>query len=395
MKILFGADMSFNYITEYPGDAYVKNAMAECVDKFKEADFSILNLENVLGNRDDYVPIPKDGPNLISTENFVNYIKELNPTVVGIANNHTGDFGAEAIFNTFDILDKNGYPYIGAGKNIDEAYKPFIMEKDGIKVGIIAVCENEFGGAKKNKAGSAVYNLTRVQRGIEALNEQGAKCVLYFHGGNERNPFPSPGKKELYRHFIDMGASAVVAMHTHCPQGYETYKGAPIIYSMGNFYFPRPTEMKAFYSPTAYCPTWNYGYLTELDFKDNQTTIKTMPYYFDRDRIKILDGDELKEFNKYFDYITSVIQDDEKLQQYFDAWSVKFGRTEAVNVYFDETLVPIDHPHVSTRLNDFSCEAHNEVWTNYFNVCYEKRIEEAAKLIEEIEMLQKLKLKEQ
>lgn len=394
MKILFGSDMSFNYIGEYPGDAEARLAMAECADKFKEADFSILNLENILGNREDYVPIHKDGPNLISTEDFVSYIKELNPTVVGIANNHTGDFGAEAIFNTFDILDKNGYPYIGAGANIEEAYKPYIMEKDGIKVGIIAVCENEFGGAKKAAAGSAVYNLTRVQREIDALVEQGIKSVVYFHGGNERNPFPSPGKKELYRHFVDMGASAVVAMHTHCPQGYETYKGAPIIYSMGNLYFPRPTVMKEFYEPTAYCPTWNYGYLTELDFKDNEITIKTMPYCFESGSIRLLKDDELAEFNKYFDYITAVIQDDDKLEKFFDAWCIKYCREEDANVHFDESLIPQMHENVTKRLNDLACEAINEVWRNYFVVCYENRIEEAAGLIEEIELLQKLQLKE-
>ena len=41
------------------------------------------------------------------------------------------------------------------------------------------------------------------------------------------------GKTELYRHFIDIGAAAVIAMHTHCPQGYEIYNGAPIVYSKG------------------------------------------------------------------------------------------------------------------------------------------------------------------
>lgn len=171
MKILFASDMSFNYMSEYPGDAAVKAAMAECAEEFSKADFSIVNLENVLGNREDYEPIHKCGPNLISTDEFVNYIKELNPSVVGIANNHTGDFGEGAIFHTFEVLNENGYPYIGAGANIREAYKPFIMEKDGIKVGIIAVCENEFGGAKENKAGSAGFNLTRLQKEMDALRQ--------------------------------------------------------------------------------------------------------------------------------------------------------------------------------------------------------------------------------
>ena len=394
MKILFGADMSFHFMGEYPGDDVAKKAMAEVTPIFKEADFSILNLENVLGDIEDYKPILKCGPNLISTENYFNYIKELNPTVVGMANNHTGDFGEEAIFNTFKVLDENGYPYIGAGANIEEAYKPYIVEKDGVKIGIIAVCENEFGGAKKDKAGSGVYSLTRLQRGIDALVADGIKPVIYFHGGNEEYPFPSPGKKELYRHFIDMGAGAVVAMHTHCPQGYETYKGAPIIYSMGNLYFPCTSQMKETYSPR-YIITWHHGYLTELDFGGDEIKIKTIPYRYDKNGITLLKGEELEHFNKYLEYITSVIQDDDKLEKYFDAWCIKYCHEESdPNVYFDESLIPIDHPNVPLRRNKYTCEAHNELWENYFVVCYEKRLDESVHLIEEIERLQQIKLKD-
>ena len=68
--------------------------------------------------------------------------------------------------------------------------------------------------------------------------------------------FPSPAKTELYRHFVDLGARAVIAMHTHCPQGYEIYNGCPIIYSMGNFFFPLTRNRIS---------TWDIGYMTMLD----------------------------------------------------------------------------------------------------------------------------------
>ncbi len=42
---------------------------------------------------------------------------------------------------------------------------------------------------------------------------------------------------ELGRVFIDAGADVIIGGHTHCLQGFDYYKGKPIIYSLGNFWF--------------------------------------------------------------------------------------------------------------------------------------------------------------
>ena len=36
---------------------------------------------------------------------------------------------------------------------------------------------------------------------------------------------------------IDAGADAVIGDHTHCLQGIDFYKGKPIVYSLGNYWF--------------------------------------------------------------------------------------------------------------------------------------------------------------
>lgn len=385
MKFLFASDMSFYYIPVYPGDSAAEIVVSEVAEHFAQADFSIVNLETTLGIRENYAPIFKCGPNLMSSADFLHYINPLKPSVLGLANNHIGDFGEAAVYNTLDVLTQNGYAAIGAGSNIDEAYKPFIAEKDGVKVGIIAVCENEFGGAKKDKAGSAVYQLTKLQRAIDSLKAQNCKAVIYFHGGNEYNPFPSPEKKELYRHFVDMGASAVVAMHTHCPQGYETYKNCPIIYSMGNFFFPHDSVGSA-----QRLPTWYYGYLTEIDFRVDGTDLKIIPYTFDTNRIMLLKGEDLARFSRYLEYISDVIQDDGKLEAFFDAWCVMRGRNGNPTITFREDMIEEKNPNVAIARNKFTCEAHNEVWKNYYVICYEQRLQESVGLIEDIKKLQNL-----
>lgn len=384
MRILFASDISFNYFPKYVGDEKAVSAFSEVAEEFRKVDFSMVNLENILGNLDDCEPIEKSGPNLIAEDSFIKYIDTLNPSAVGLANNHTLDYGEKAMFHTMDMLCARGYQICGAGKNIDEAYLPVVFQKDGVKVYVIAVCENEFGIAKKNLSGTAGYNLTRVKNAIKSAILEGAKPIIYFHGGNEKNPFPSPGKKELYRHFIDMGASAVIAMHTHCPQGYEMYEGAPIIYSMSNFYFPKPSTF-------VLTPSWSIGYMTKLDITKDGTSFEIIPYKFDMEGIYLLKSAEKESFMKYIDELCAPIGDDDKLQEYFDAWCTMcgIGGYSKALVFKDEMISGVSCANLK---NILSCEAHNELMLNSMKILFEKRYEEAKKYVPYIEKLQNIKL---
>ena len=73
-----------------------------------------MNLENIFGNRENGTPILKSGPNLVSDECYVEYLNALNPDVVGLANNHSGDFGIGVLSETIDILKKNGLRPVSA-----------------------------------------------------------------------------------------------------------------------------------------------------------------------------------------------------------------------------------------------------------------------------------------
>ena len=77
MKIAFAGDMCFNYFDKnniFFGKESIKTAMSEAADLFSNADFSMVNLENIFGVREDKVPIVKTGPNLISNEKYIEYI---------------------------------------------------------------------------------------------------------------------------------------------------------------------------------------------------------------------------------------------------------------------------------------------------------------------------------
>ena len=342
----------------------------------------MLNLENIFGIREENEPIIKAGPNLISEDRFINYINALSPTAIGLANNHTKDFGEPAMLHTLELLRGEGYTCIGAGKNIDEAYLPAEFSKDGISVSVIAVCENEFGIADREVSGTAGYNITRVTKAIFSAKEKGSLPIIYFHGGNEINPFPSPGKIDLYRHFIDIGAVAVIAMHTHCPQGYEIYDGKPIVYSMGNFFFPaNRSQLKS----------WNYGYMAMVDFTKDGTSLEIFPYKFDYEGHYILEGEEKEHFLKYIEVLNKTFEDEEELQKWFDAWcTTQLHYANALTSYKEEILTSNVQSENTRAKNVFNCEAHNEVVRNILNMAYECRFEEAKERVPLIKKLQEI-----
>lgn len=73
---------------------------------------------------------------------------------------------------------------------------------------------------------------------IRSERRENDVVLVVVHGGNEYNPIPSPRMRKLYSAFARAGASAVVNIHTHCPQGIELVENVPIVYCPGNFFFP-------------------------------------------------------------------------------------------------------------------------------------------------------------
>lgn len=381
MKILFAGDMCVNRFEEIPSKEEMHSRLENIKTAFDNADFKMLNLECVLYDGDNK-PIVKSGPNLKGNPAFIECLDFLGIDVAGLANNHTGDYGDEAVIDTISLLKKHNIATIGAGENIDAAYRPYIFQKDGLKVAVIAVCENEFGVADKNRVGAAGFNLMRVAKEIKAAKEKADKVIFFFHGGNENNPFPSPLKTELYRHITDIGADAVIAMHTHCPQGYEIYNGKPIVYSMGNFYFPvKPEGIKADMNYS-----WYLGYLVELDITKENISFEIKPYRFGGldDPMELLDGAKKENFFKYLDEISSPIQDEEKIKHLFNIWCTIMGLSYAKYLNYSKDMEKDGAARCCHLKNDLACEAHNELVRNTLDMCYYDEIQKYIPLQDEI-----------
>lgn len=159
---------------------------------------------------------------------------------LAVSNNHAGDYGQAAFLETLDHLKAAGIASFGGGRNLTEAHTPLWIEKRGLRIAVLGY--NEFKprrfAAGPHWPGIAWSEDSHVVADIRAARAAGADVVIPFmHWGWEREPTPTERQRRLARLMIDAGADAVVGGHPHVTQGTETYRGKPVIYSLGNFVF--------------------------------------------------------------------------------------------------------------------------------------------------------------
>lgn len=199
------------------------------------ADIRIFNLEAPLTDKESQ--IEKNGPNLIVPTSAINGIKALNPSLLTLANNHILDQGAAGFKSTQEVLNKNDIPFVGIGNNQLEASKPYLIEKNGVKIGIYACTEHEFTAADENTPGANPFDPLKSLDHISKLKDGCGYVIVLYHGGKEHYRYPSPYLQKTCRKIAEKGADLVICQHSHCIGCFEEYKGASIVYGQGNFLF--------------------------------------------------------------------------------------------------------------------------------------------------------------
>ncbi len=171
--------------------------------------------------------------------NAVYVFNKMGADIWSIGNNHTMDAGKEGIISTKEIASENGAKTFGAGLNDKEASEPIYLNEAG-GIGIFGVSYMaECIPATKTQAGVFRWDdMEYIKARIDEIKSKCRWCVIVAHGGEEFAPMPNPYTRDRYLKYLEMGADAVVAHHTHVPENYEiTQDGKPIFYSLGNFIF--------------------------------------------------------------------------------------------------------------------------------------------------------------
>jgi len=156
-------------------------------------------------------------------------LKNANFNVLSLANNHIMEHGKKAFLSTVDTLKENNISPVGVTNKTE------ILEVDGRKIAIMAYSfvEDVIAKSLYNKISSEM----RIIEDIKSIRDFVDLVIVSMHWGREYVPFPAPEQVEIGRRVIDCGADIILGHHAHVIQGYEIYKGRPIIYGLGNFIF--------------------------------------------------------------------------------------------------------------------------------------------------------------
>lgn len=279
----------------------------QLMDLLNDGNLNIVNFEGPISSK-NAMAIPKSGPNICQDVKAPQFLKEKGFNVFSLANNHSLDFGEDALDATIaSFKDKT---IVGAG-TWDDAYQVKYCDVEDKRIGFLALVQYEFGvlGERpysKNKKGSAWIGHPCVDEMIKQARTQCDVLIILPHAGLEYFTLPLPELRTLYRHFVDMGADAVIASHPHVPQPYEVYKGKPIAYSLGNFCFDEDCDK----------PLWNVGLLAQLIVDNVGVGMKLKVLLFDKDKraVDVLNDEkveaQLSECQKTFsvetDYLDAV-----------------------------------------------------------------------------------------
>jgi len=158
---------------------------------------------------------------------------------VSLANNHTCDFGKPALEEMLGRIKDAGLHSFGAGRNEAAAHSPLLLQRNGLRIALLAYNEIDSREAEAgpDTPGVAWLEEQRAAADIRAAHANADVVITFLHWGNQFEPRPTEGQRRLARALIDAGAATVVGSHPHVTQGAETYKGCPIIYSLGDFIF--------------------------------------------------------------------------------------------------------------------------------------------------------------
>jgi len=245
-----------------------KGMFGDLAAVFRGADVSFANLEHALSVKGEMSRGRERfhrGP-----PNNADGLEEAGFSCVNIANNHIFDFNDESFYETLDALKERNIPYFGAGANLEQARKPWIVNREGLRVGFLgytttlprgfAATESNPGvnplnvrtayEAKRNLPeypGVAPHIVTwteaadmeRLRVDVRALAERADVVVVYVHWGTSMTPYVHDFQKEIGRAAIDAGAHAVFGGHQHVVCAIELYKGCPIVHGSGNLLFDK------------------------------------------------------------------------------------------------------------------------------------------------------------
>lgn len=123
---------------------------------------------------------------------YASWLFDMGADLVSLANNHAYDYGEVSLTDTLDTLEAIGMPYVGAGRNLDEAVKPVSFIANGRKITFVSATQIErtlppdTKGATETTPG--VFRCLEINKLLEVISAAKADSdfvIVYTTGGRK------------------------------------------------------------------------------------------------------------------------------------------------------------------------------------------------------------------
>ncbi len=217
------------------------------LERMRSADVMMLNNEFPYSDRGE--PLPDKTYTFRAPAESVSVLHDMGVDIVSLANNHAYDYGEDSFLDTLDILEEAGIPYVGAGRNLEEAVQPIYYLVGDSKIAVLGATQIErtpsphTRGATEDSPG--VFRCLETELLEEKIREAKEECdfvIVYIHWGTESTAELDWRQIDHAPLYVEAGADIIIGDHPHCLQEIGYVDGVPVVYSLGNFWFNSRTQ---------------------------------------------------------------------------------------------------------------------------------------------------------
>jgi len=258
----------------------------EVVELTRAADLFVLNLECCIAEGGTPWPDPRKPFFFRAPPAATEVLKRLGVDCVTLANNHALDFGPEALLDTLEHLSSAGIASVGAGRNVEEARRPAILEVDGFRLAVVGCSDHppEFAAAADSPG--IAYGLDWMQTAIAGLD---AEAVLVTpHWGPNMVAAPVPYVRRAAAALRAAGATLIAGHSAHVFHGIEP----GILYDVGDFLDDYTVDSKL-------RNDLGLLFLVTLD-RDGPRALEAVPLKLEFCHTRLADGDDARWIRRRF-----------------------------------------------------------------------------------------------
>jgi hypothetical protein len=222
------ADRMERYGMNYPGE--------ETGPILQAADIAHMSNENAFATNCP-MPDPFDSDNVCNRDEYIALMVWMGINVNEMTGNHLNDWGAGALWHTFDLYDSHAIHTFGGGRDLEHARRPLLMEHNGNRIAFVG-CNPvgpPYGWARENYPGALPCDdYSEIKAQISRLDAEGYLVFATLQYLEDYQYRVLDQQRREFDALAAAGATAVSGSHAHHPQGFSFAHGRFVHYGLGN-----------------------------------------------------------------------------------------------------------------------------------------------------------------